>query len=103
MKFHEKFSIPFACLALGLLAIPLGLQSKTDKRSLGIMLGLVLFLLYYLMLTIGWSFGQTGIYPPIIGMWVPNVVMGGFGLFLLIRSAKDRPLMFNFLKTGVKK
>ncbi len=103
MKFHEKFSIPFACLALGLLAIPLGLQSKTDKRSLGIMLGLVLFLLYYLILTIGWSFGQTGIYPPIIGMWVPNVVMGGFGLFLLIRSAKDRPGMFNFLKTGVKK
>ena len=44
MNFHEKFSIPFACIALGLLAIPLGLQSKTDKRSLGIMLGLVLFL-----------------------------------------------------------
>jgi len=102
-KFHEKFSIPFACLALGLLAVPLGLQSKTDKRSLGIILGLVLFLLYYLMLTIGWSFGQTGIYPPVIGMWLPNVVMGGFGVFLLIRSAKDRPVGFNFLKIRFKR
>jgi len=102
-KFHEKFSIPFACLALGLLAVPLGLQSKTDKRSLGIILGLVLFLLYYLMLTIGWSFGQTGIYPPVIGMLLPNVVMGGFGVFLLIRSAKDRPVGFNFLKIRFKR
>lgn len=103
MKFHEKFSIPFACIALGLLAIPLGLQSKTDKRSLGIMLGLVLFLVYYLMLSIGWSFGQTGIYPPFIGMWLPNAVMGGVGIYLLIRSAKDRPVGFNFLSAWVKK
>jgi len=50
MKFHEKFSIPFACIALGLLAIPLGIQSRTEKRSLGIMLGLTLFLFYYLLL-----------------------------------------------------
>jgi lipopolysaccharide export system permease protein len=103
LKFHEKFSIPFACLALGLLAVPLGIQSKTDKRSLGIMLGLVLFLLYYLMLTLGWSFGQTGRYPPLIGMWAPNVLMGGGGLYLLIRSAKDRPVTFNFLRFGLKK
>ena len=103
LKFHEKFSIPFACLALGLLAVPLGIQSKTDKRSLGIMLGLVLFLLYYLMLTLGWSFGQTGRYPPLIGMWAPNVLMGGGGLYLLIRSAKDRPITLNFLRFGLKK
>ena len=33
MEFHEKFSIPFACLALGLLAFPLGVQAASLRRS----------------------------------------------------------------------
>ncbi len=93
LEFHKKFSIPFACIALGVLAVPLGVQSKSAKRSFGIGLGLIFFLFYYLLLSAGWVFGEAGIYPPLIGMWVPNVVMGGLGVFLLIRTAKEKPLL----------
>lgn len=92
MEYYKKFSIPVACFALGLLAMPLGIQSKTAKRSFGIVLGLVFFLLYYLMLSAGWVFGETGAYPPIIGMWAPNVVMGGVGIYFLLRTVKERPV-----------
>ena len=99
MELHKKFSLPFACLALGLLAVPLGIQSKSAKRSMGLSLGLVFFLLYYLLLSVGRVFGETGAYPPVIGMWVPNIAMGGLGLFLLIRNAKERPVeIFSFLR-----
>ena len=43
---HRRFSIPAACLALGLLAFPLGIQSKSGKRSFGLTLCLFFFLLY---------------------------------------------------------
>ena len=92
MEYYKKFSIPVACFALGLLAMPLGIQSKTAKRSFGIVLGLVFFLVYYLMLSAGWVFGETGSYPPIIGMWAPNVVMGGIGIYFLWRTARERPV-----------
>ncbi len=92
LEYHKKFSMPFACLAMGLLALPLGIHSKSAKRSYGISLGLFFFLLYYLMLSAGWVFGEDGLYPPVIGMWVPNVVMGGIGWLLLIRAAKERPV-----------
>lgn len=92
MEYYKKFSIPVACFALGLLAMPLGIQSKTAKRSFGIVLGLVFFLVYYLMLSAGWVFGETGAYPPIIGMWAPNVVMGGIGIYFLWRTAEERPV-----------
>jgi lipopolysaccharide export system permease protein len=99
MELHKKFSLPFACLALGLLAVPLGIQSKSAKRSMGLSLGLVCFLLYYLLLSVGRVFGETGAYPPVIGMWVPNIAMGGLGLFLLIRNAKERPVeIFSLLR-----
>ncbi len=98
IEFHRKFAIPFACFALGILAVPLGIQSKSSKKSFGLGLGLIFFLLYYLLLSAGSVFGETGAYPPVIGMWVPNIVMSGTGIFLLIRTANERPVKINFFK-----
>jgi lipopolysaccharide export system permease protein len=99
LEFHKKFSIPFACFSLGLLALPLGIQSKSAKRSRGLMLGLVFFLIYYLLLSAGMVWGETGDYPPVIGMWVPNVVMGGLGMYLLVMTANERSIHSGFLFT----
>ncbi|MCK5837642.1 MAG: LptF/LptG family permease, partial [Desulfobacula sp.] len=96
MELHEKFSIPFACLSLGLLAFPLGVQSNSLRRSSGFGLGVFFFLLYYLFLALGWSAGETGNYPPLLGMWLPNVIMGGTGIFLIVRNAKEKPVQFPF-------
>jgi lipopolysaccharide export system permease protein len=92
MELHEKFSVPFACLALGLLSFPLGVQSSSTHKSSGLGLGLFFFLLYYLLLATGWSVGESGAYPPFLGMWMPNVVLGSAGIYLLIRNVKDRPV-----------
>ncbi|MCP4719490.1 MAG: LPS export ABC transporter permease LptF [Desulfobacteraceae bacterium] len=92
MVLHEKFSIPFACLALGILAFPLGIQSMSLRKSSGFSLGIFFFLLYYFLLAAGWSAGETGHYPPFLGMWLPNFVMGGAGIYLLVRNAKEKPV-----------
>ena len=103
MEFHKKFSIPFACFALGLLAVPLGIQSRSARRSYGVGMGLIFFLSYYILLSAGWVFGEAGVYPPLIGMWVPNVVMGGIGLFLLRQTARERTFQMNFLVRLMKR
>ena len=91
-ELHKKFSIPIACFALGLLAVPLGIQSRSTKKSFGLVLGMIFFLIYYMLLSAGLVFGETGAYPPVLGMWVPNIVMGGLGLYLLVQTANDRQL-----------
>jgi lipopolysaccharide export system permease protein len=91
-EYYKKLSIPFACFVLGLVAVPLGTQSRSAKRSFGTVLGLVFFLIYYVLMSVGLVLGETGVCPPIIGMWVPNLVIGTIGLYLLISSAKERPL-----------
>ncbi len=97
IEYHKKFAIPFACFALGILAVPLGIQSKTARTSFGLGLGLFLFLFYYLLLSAGMVFGETGKYPPLIAMWVPNIVTGSIGIFLFIRTVKGHPVYIDMI------
>ena len=92
LELHRRFAIPFGCFVLGLLAVSLGVQAKSAKRSFGLFLGLVFYLFYYLLMSIGQIYGETGAYPPAIGMWLPNFVMGGLGFYFLIRTANERTL-----------
>jgi lipopolysaccharide export system permease protein len=97
LHYYKKFSIPVACLAMGLLAVPLGIQARNSKKAFGIALGLLFFLLYYILLSVGTAFGENGNYPPVVGMWMPNVILGGGGIYLLVLSAKEKTITFNWV------
>jgi lipopolysaccharide export system permease protein len=92
MEIHKKFSIPFACIVLGILAVPLGVAAPSSRKTAGLGIGLIAFLFYYLLLSAGLVFGEAGHIPPGIAMWTPNVIIGGLGIFFLVRTAVDRPL-----------
>lgn len=93
-ELHKKFSIPFACFVLGILSVALGTQLKSATRSFGLGLGIIFFLLYYLILSAGYALGESRFYPPLIGMWAPNIFIGGIGIYLFIRTARERPVNF---------
>jgi lipopolysaccharide export system permease protein len=97
MELQEKYSIPFACFTLGILAMGLGLKSAFSKTTSGLGLGLVCFLVYYALMGFGWSGGKSGIFPPVIGMWMPNIIMGVVGIFVFLRVAQEKPLGVEFI------
>lgn len=103
MEYYERFAMPFSCLIFGLLALPLGVKSMIIGRSLGLLSGMLSFMLYYLILSIGSVFGETGAYPPILGMWMPNIIIGGFALFIFIRTANEDPLIFDYIIRLIKR
>lgn len=92
MELHKKFSVPFACLVMALMGLPLGMHAKGGK-SWGVAVALAVFLGYYLMLSAAWSFGETGDYPPAVGMWAPNFILGVIALELFRREVKEKPVM----------
>ncbi len=94
---QRRFSIPVACLTMGLLAFPLGMQSKTAKRSFGLILCLFFFLLYYVLLTAGYAFGEDGTLAPEIGMWLPNLTMASIGILFLIQTGRERSLKIEII------
>jgi len=94
MEFHERFAIPFACMSLGLLSFPLGIQSASLRRSSGFSLGVFFLLFYYFLQAAGCSAGESGIFSPFLSMWLPNVIVGWVGVLFLIRNAKGKPVQF---------
>ncbi len=84
VEYHKKFALPFACLAFGLIGIPLGIMVKKNGKMIGFGIGLSVILLYYLLLQIGQSTGTNGYLHPAFAMWLPNLVVSTIGLTLIL-------------------
>ena len=100
--FHRSFAYPIACFALGLSAMPLGIQSRSVKKSFGLALGLFFFFLYYMLLSTAIILGEAGDLHPAVGMYLPTLITGIIGLYLFINTANERTiplvLLFQYLR-----
>jgi len=89
IELQRKFSIPFACLLLGLIGLPLGLMRRAKGRSWGIALSIAVFMVYYILLFVSDSLGETGKLNPIVAMWIPNMVLGAATFILFWRATQE--------------
>lgn len=92
LEAHKRFSLPFASLIFGLLAVPLGVKGRGRGKNWGVSMGLGVVLVYYIMFSAGLSFGENGAYPPALGMWMPNIVLTIAGIYILYKTNLEAPL-----------
>ncbi len=111
IEYYKKFSLPFSCLVFGMIAFPLGLQSRLAGRSWAVVLGAIVFFIYYLILSLAFSLGENGTLNPLIGLWLPNVIVGAIGGYLFWITWKEKEIrwlkgikdLVDWLKQVVKK
>lgn len=89
---HERIVIAFAPLVLVLVGIPLGLQSQRSGKGAGFSLALVIFLVYYVLLSLAGTVADEGWVPAAVIFWLPNLCFFAGGLYFLHRAAIERPL-----------
>jgi lipopolysaccharide export system permease protein len=92
IEYYKKFSLPFSCLVFGMIAFPLGLQSRLAGRSWAVVLGGIVFFIYYLFLSLAFSLGEKGTLKPLIGLWLPNVIVGAMGGYLFWITWKEKEI-----------
>ncbi len=90
VEYHMRSAIPYACLAFGLIGIPLGLRPKQTARSLGFGLSLALIFVYYILLISGITLGERGFVQPALAVWIPNLLIGGLGFFFSFKTIKGK-------------
>ncbi len=94
-EFHERIVVACAPLILILIGIPLGLQSQRSGKGAGFALALVVFLVYYVLLSFAGTLADKGILPAALILWLPNLVFLGGGSFFLYRTARERPVLIH--------
>jgi len=88
VEYHQRRSLAFASFVFCLIGIPLGIKARKKGKSVGFSLSLGLFLLYWFLLVEGITMGERGIAPPLLGVWIPNLIIGITGTWMIYRTAK---------------
>ena len=87
---HKRWAYPVACIALTLFVLPLASAFEGLHRQTGLMLALAMFFVYYSLMSLGFSTGESGAIPPSIGLWVPNILFLCLGIYGLWLTAHER-------------
>lgn len=90
---HKFFAIPAAGLVFGLLALPLAFNNRRGGKSSGFAFSIGIVVVYWVMLSQGEKAAIAGEISPGTAMWLPNLVLGGAGLLLLVARNRDRSLL----------
>lgn len=90
----RRFSMPFAALILGFVGMALGVQPPRTQRTWGLglsaLLGMFVFLVYYSVLSVGIALCESGSVPPVIALWLPNLIIFAIALLLLWKIGSER-------------
>jgi len=89
MDLAQRFSIPLACVAVTLLAIPLAVYLKPSAKTLGFAIALGLTFTYYVLVQWGVKMGLSGSPWGFPMVFLPNLLLGGIGLILMWRSVRQ--------------
>jgi lipopolysaccharide export system permease protein len=92
IELFEKATLPIAVFLMGIVGVPLGAHLKVRGRSTGIGLSLGIFLIYYVCLAGMRSICETGTISPMIGVWIPNLVLLISCVYFIRRAANERSL-----------
>jgi len=88
--FHFKFSLPFGCLVASLIGIPLSVRFPRGGRFISVALAVFLLFVYYSLFSVSRTLGIMGMLPPFIAAWVPNVLLGVVGMWLILSEERIR-------------
>jgi lipopolysaccharide export system permease protein len=89
IELNKKFSLAFACIVFVIIGAPLGYLFKRGGIA-GILLGILLFSSYYILVLGGEEFADRKGFSPFWAMWLPNIILLAFGVYLYFVAEYDR-------------
>ncbi len=78
-RYHLRGSLAGAVPILLLIGISLGIRTEKKGKAVGSGMGIAALSIYYFLLVAGLKLASNGTLPPIIGVWMPNLIMAAVG------------------------
>jgi lipopolysaccharide export LptBFGC system permease protein LptF len=81
---QRKFAFPLVTLVMTLIAVPFAVTTGKRGAMYGIGVGIVLALVYWTAISVFAAFGASGLMPPSLAAWAPNLLFGATAAYLLL-------------------
>ncbi|MBR3733984.1 MAG: LptF/LptG family permease [Bacteroidaceae bacterium] len=88
VEYHKRFASAFAALILTVIGVSLSSEKRKGGMGLSLGLGLALSFGYILFQTISASFATNGGWPPMLAVWIPNIIFSIVAFILYRRTPK---------------
>jgi lipopolysaccharide export system permease protein len=92
-EWHNKFTIPFACLVFFFIGAPLGAIIRKGGLGTPVVISVVLFIFYYVVNNIGFKMARDGVWEAWQGMWLSSAVLAPLGVFLTYKAVNDSVIL----------
>ncbi len=92
IEWHKKLSLSIACMVLFFIGAPLGSIIRKGGLGLPLVVALLFFMVFYLLNIFGEKFTKDHLLDPIIGMWLPVIVLSPVGFFFTYKAMHDSQL-----------
>jgi lipopolysaccharide export system permease protein len=93
VELSQRFAMPFGAFLLCLMAMPLGMSPRHHGRTWGLILGLMIFLIYYVVFTASWRLAVNARVNPALAPWTANLLFVVLALYLWFRTVRELPLI----------
>jgi lipopolysaccharide export system permease protein len=92
IEMQKKFTLATACLVLFLIGAPVGSIIRKGGLGVPILVGIVFFILYYILTIVGEKWAKEGVVQIEVGLWSANVILFGVALFFMQQARRDASL-----------
>lgn len=89
-ELQSRFAFPFASLVFAVVAVPLGMQNRRSGKSAGFSTSIGILLAYYVLESLLRTLAEKGGLPPVLALWLPNMIFLGLGSYLLFMASRER-------------
>ena len=93
IEFNRKFALTVAIIILFFVGAPLGAIVRKGGFGAPVVIAALLFMVYFVLITIGDNLAEAGKVSPFIGMWFSSMVLAPIAFWLMRSAANDSPVM----------
>lgn len=93
VDWHKKLSLPVSVIVFFLIGAPLGAIIRKGGLGMPIVIAVFFFIVYYIITISGEKMVRDGAWTPIVGIWMPILILFPIAVFLTYKAATDSQLL----------
>jgi lipopolysaccharide export system permease protein len=93
IEFHRKFALTYSIIVLFFVGAPLGALIRKGGFGAPVVIAALIFMLYFILISIGDNLADTGSISPFVGMWLAAMIFTPVAILFTRAAILDKKII----------